>query len=384
MTTMLCNELWLPVLNLGLLALVALYVKRLVSNRKQFVVVLLIWTLIDLSITGLLLRRVTYVSRTNLTDSSPVLASLSEYNSERVVGLTSNLPMAVGTSPLAGAGTPDVRAYWNEEFRSEAMELWPGLPTVPPLARWGDWGSRLGREAREGVSADDVEFFRLGGIRALICGLGSNMPPPDGPLELKQSIQDPWLMEQQFGPGVFKMAQPPAGEWTFWEPPGESQSTRAWAFPVDAPPLPGTDPRALNRPPPARRKMLETAEQINNVIDSGDRVVIRGTVKSPSVLVFSDSHYPGWHATLHQAGKQQPDVTIERAFGRWRAVFIPQSGEFELEFECKPESVEIGRTISVCTLLLWILCFAGLVVFEVIRRRDSISDDKPKSIANSE
>ena len=174
-------------------------------------------------------------------------------------------------------------------------------------------------------------------------------------------------METLLGPGVFNIALPSEAGWTFWELPKDAECARAWLFPIADPPLPGTDPRVLSAPPPARRKMLQNAKPLHEVVDEGERLRIRGTVESPSVLVLSDAHYPDWKAILTQDGETQP-VEIEKAFGRWRAVYLAKPGQFELTFIYDPESFRLGRRISIWSLLIWSVWFSVAVFWSKLNR----------------
>ncbi len=356
---MLREELVLPGINLALLAAAAWFAKPLLVDRRRMIGVVLVWSLVDLSAMAYLMRPVKFVERRPLTETSPVLRLISEQDGPRVIGLTSRLPMAVNAAPLT-PGTPDMDRYWDELTRSEAMDAWPGsLSTVPPLARWGDLGTRLGRVVPQGIHPDNVEFFRLSDIRFLICGYGSNVPTPQDGLRPVDIRDDPWLLKYVYGDDVRKMVldvRPEATHWSLWEADGVT-SARAWTFPVSDPPRPGTDPRALSRAPPARRGMLDRAQPLKQVSDNGDEVTITGSVDTPSVLVLSDLDYPGWQAELKR-GPSTEQVEIEPAFGKWRSVYLAEPGSFELTFTYRPESFRMGGRISICSLLLWSICFA--------------------------
>ncbi len=360
LATMLAGELSLPLIHLGLLALVAWFANSIFRSRRRFVTALLVWTLFDLSVVFFLLQRVDYDEGRSVEDASPVLAAIAKHDSPRVVGVAGNLPMTIDAACLVGPGTPDMERYWDESYRSEAIDLWPGyLSTVPPLSRWGDWGTRLGRVAREGVTVDDLEFFRLSDIRLLVCGYLSNTPGESGPLALDQEIADKWLLTNLYGRGVTEMAGR-SPTWTLWEPKPGVTTSRAWAFPVNDPPSPGTDPRVLLVPPPARRKMLDGARPARIESDTGEHVVVSGSIDLPAVLVLSDLHYPGWEAQLVQQESVTP-VEIKAAFGRWRAVYVPRPGEFTVTFSYRPNSFVVGRRISIGAWLLWSISFAAAI-----------------------
>jgi len=71
-----------------------------------------------------------------------------------------------------------------------------------------------------------------------------------------------------------------------------------------------------------------------------ERVVVRFAASEPSLLVLSDSHYPGWRARL---GDEQLPVLL--ANGLYRAVPVPP-GRHEVVFEYAPRSLTRGAALS--------------------------------------
>jgi hypothetical protein len=88
--------------------------------------------------------------------------------------------------------------------------------------------------------------------------------------------------------------------------------------------------------------------------------------------VLADLDYPGWTATLLGDGQEQ-ELAIEPAFGGWRAVELPAAGEYEVHFEYRPRSLQVGRRISLLALLGWITCLALCWFMD----RRAITDEKP-------
>jgi hypothetical protein len=75
-------------------------------------------------------------------------------------------------------------------------------------------------------------------------------------------------------------------------------------------------------------------------IDQPERVRLAVSAPAPSVLVLSDSWFPGWRATVNGQ-----DVPVERANILFRAVQVP-AGPHTVEFRYEPRSMRIGALIS--------------------------------------
>lgn len=90
-----------------------------------------------------------------------------------------------------------------------------------------------------------------------------------------------------------------------------------------------------------------------------ERVVIRADAPSASLLVLSDTHYPGWRATVD--GEVVP---ILRANGLYRAVPLEQ-GSHRVVFEYVPASLRVGGLVSLASA--FVLGLVGMVA--VVRAR---------------
>jgi hypothetical protein len=77
-----------------------------------------------------------------------------------------------------------------------------------------------------------------------------------------------------------------------------------------------------------------------------ERVVIEVNSSGPALLVLTDTHYPGWRATI--AGEEQE---ILRANGLFRAVRVGR-GQQRVEFEYRPASLRVGAALSLASLIL--------------------------------
>jgi hypothetical protein len=99
-----------------------------------------------------------------------------------------------------------------------------------------------------------------------------------------------------------------------------------------------------------------------------NKVLINVDSKGGSLLVLTDTYYPGWKALVD--GKE---TTIYRADGLVRAIFIPV-GSHTIEFSYMPKSFAVGVIISIVTASL-------LVGFYVYFRRKSVMKSKNENIS---
>jgi hypothetical protein len=85
---------------------------------------------------------------------------------------------------------------------------------------------------------------------------------------------------------------------------------------------------------------------------SPNSVSIRVLAQRVSVLVLTDTYYPGWNAYLDGSL-----IATYRAYGLVRALFIPP-GHHQVLFKYEPTSFEIGAIISILsgTLLCFVAC----------------------------
>jgi hypothetical protein len=92
-----------------------------------------------------------------------------------------------------------------------------------------------------------------------------------------------------------------------------------------------------------------------------ERVVIDATADRASMLVLTDSWYPGWEATVD--GKK---VEVLRADHALRAVALPP-GTHRVEFNFRPRSLRVGASITTTALVA--VAALGLVPTWLRRRR---------------
>jgi hypothetical protein len=84
-------------------------------------------------------------------------------------------------------------------------------------------------------------------------------------------------------------------------------------------------------------------------------VVIQAALRSPGILVLTDSYYPGWKAYVNDK-----EVKIYRANLLFRAVSLP-AGDHVVRFRYEPASFKIGLAISAVTLVLLTVMTLGVL-----------------------
>jgi hypothetical protein len=80
-----------------------------------------------------------------------------------------------------------------------------------------------------------------------------------------------------------------------------------------------------------------------------ERVQVRATLERSGYLVLTDTHYPGWEATVN--GEPAPVLRADLYF---RAVPLP-AGEHEVIFHYRPFSARLGSILSLAAGVLWIV-----------------------------
>ncbi len=107
------------------------------------------------------------------------------------------------------------------------------------------------------------------------------------------------------------------------------------------------------------------------IVDYGiNKVELRVESQEPSLLILTDSYYPGWVASVD--GEKKP---IWRANSLFRAVEVP-TGSHRVVFRYRPASLYLGMAVSLATLLF---IAAGLLVQA---HRSRSADKKPRISAD--
>ena len=127
--------------------------------------------------------------------------------------------------------------------------------------------------------------------------------------------------------------------------------------------------------------VFSTIDRITLVEDSADeidRIAIREAAANRMVvevrdlpgaraLVFAESNYPGWMATLDGA-----PARLYQANGRYQAVIVP-AGTHLVEFAFRPWRVYAGVAVSVVTLILG----SGFAIYLLVFRRSEVRRVEP-------
>ena len=376
---MLKSELGVPLVNLLLLLVLAAGVSRM-RGKKTLVIASLAVVVLDLGMVAQQLRRVDLDSHLLDPPGNILMERLEGFSGERVITPMGELASLTSAVPVKRPSIPDLEIYWDRFFGLEHMvNIWgSSFATIPTPRRWHDLATDVGFLASN-LNHDHLELMRLSGIRHLALSPYSLPPNPDLPLVYRGTIIEMQITSDLYGNYMEQM--PAAGrEWNFWELSADLPVARAWAFPITDPPQPGSDPRLQTVPPPARRHLLDSAVPASEVLDVASRqasrvfgtVIVRGHAPSRSILVLADLDYPGWTATLRGDG-QERELAIEPAFGGWRAVELPAAGKYEVHFEYRPRSLQVGRRISLLALVGWITCLALCWFMD----RRTITDENP-------
>lgn len=108
-----------------------------------------------------------------------------------------------------------------------------------------------------------------------------------------------------------------------------------------------------------KSSVLDSTSSANITSYNANKVTIH-TSGSPSLLILTDTYYPGWKAYVD--GKETP---IYRADGLVRAVYVP-AGSHDIEFSYLPESFVTGVMISLITAGVLV----GVVVYSRVRKQN--------------
>lgn len=123
-------------------------------------------------------------------------------------------------------------------------------------------------------------------------------------------------------------------------------------------------PPSLSAPSPKLRSVgnlsLERegrgGSEVKIISESNNKLFLKVRVKENSLLILSDTHYPGWKVFVDGSPEK-----IYRANYNFRAIPL-KPGEYEVKFIYDPISFKMGALISFLTLI-------GIVVYFVRRKR---------------
>ncbi|RME41364.1 MAG: hypothetical protein D6796_15935, partial [Caldilineae bacterium] len=87
----------------------------------------------------------------------------------------------------------------------------------------------------------------------------------------------------------------------------------------------------------------------------GNEVVVETCLVAPGWLVLADTYFPGWKATVRpQGGETETEVTIHRADGNFRAVYLP-AGAWTVRFRYSPMSFKLGLYVTFLAGVVWFM-----------------------------
>jgi len=369
----LAKELAFPLINMVFVLGFTTRLGKGATQRISLTTFILGWTIVDLGAAIHICGRARYEPNESIEQKSPFLKMVADETQGRIWGSSMDLPLLVGAQPMANQSAPDMKQYWDPQHEVRRRWWMGSFATIPVPDRWEDRALHVGRITSM-FDTNDVEFMRLTDIRYLTHGLDGDGPLQEKSLDKLKSVSDPWLSSQ-----FLDLSTEPTSDqelWTLWTLKPKITSARAWLFPVTDPPEPGTDPRLITQEPPARRGLLDSAFEVDDVSDEGEKITIRGSAESAAVVVLSDLFYPGWTATLRQKDVDRT-VSVERAFGRMRGTYVDQSGDFEIVFSYEPESFRVGARISAVACGVWLCCCLLVIVAQITRNRADPTTGKP-------
>ena len=346
---MLFRELLFPSIQLVLLLAFAAYAQR-AESLTRLSKVFLVWVIGDLLAVSYLLSPLTIASSAALKQS-PVLGGFRKQYQHRVTGTLQGLSSMFGKAPLVDSTISDQADFWDEQTVPERrnLEIWRSEvdSSLPVMNHMSTFATKLEYYA---FDENDVEFLRLADIRLFAYAPRHWKAQATESIELLSKVDDPALSALVYG-------NQRTNTWQIFALKDHVTSSRAWLFPVDDPPIPGTDPRLQMRPAPARRKMLDRATPVAEVTDDGKQVIIQADVSGKSVLTLSDIKYPGWTAVIKTDTGSTP-AKIETSFGGWRAIELPAAGHYEVVMTFESRTVEQGMQLSLASTAFCVLaCF---------------------------
>ena len=97
---------------------------------------------------------------------------------------------------------------------------------------------------------------------------------------------------------------------------------------------------------------LSSGKVINSDYSRYSQVDLQVRTEGPAFLVLSDSWYPGWKAYIN--GKE---TKIYKTNAVSRGIFIPNKGNFQVQFKFIPISFYLGLCISIITIIIYIILY---------------------------
>jgi uncharacterized membrane protein YfhO len=113
----------------------------------------------------------------------------------------------------------------------------------------------------------------------------------------------------------------------------------------------------IEKEPPAGHKNVPLSEEVDIGYYSPNRITLNVTLDKPMFLVLSEVYYPGWKA--YDNGNE---TEIFRTDYILRSIWLDK-GIHKIVFSYEPRSFQIGKTVSIITLISLICVFIFLQFF---------------------
>lgn len=141
----------------------------------------------------------------------------------------------------------------------------------------------------------------------------------------------------------------------------------AQVLPIDAQPLLEADLRStlfIEAPPDDAAALVPSSPQVAEARISratANDVFVDVNISDRGWLLLADAHFPGWKAYIRPFGSdesRESELTLYRADGALRAVYLPGAGQWTVRFVYSPMSFKVGLYASFLAVMT--LLFLGL------------------------
>ncbi|HEY84389.1 MAG TPA: oligosaccharide flippase family protein [Chloroflexi bacterium] len=100
-----------------------------------------------------------------------------------------------------------------------------------------------------------------------------------------------------------------------------------------------------------------------------NQVAIAVRLDEPGWLVLADSYFPGWKAYAQSVNGEETEITIHRANGNFRAVYLP-AGQWTVRFKYAPMSFKLGIYVSFLAIVVLLMLLAYWTWGKIYRESD--------------
>jgi hypothetical protein len=316
----------------GLLASAAI-----ARRRRAFEVALLALTVADLLMLSRH-REVRMAPLRPLASQSRVLAALgAEPRGSRSLDTLGNLPMVVGSAPVAAYRTLD-RPIQNQLTRAVQGPLLFTERVRPQT---------VATLRALGIAVRVFGPFELAALRRAVPVFYRMLKP----------IPDPDLSAWDNGSPWTRQGGPRANDYAVWRVPGKP--ARAWLF------------DAADRARAAEIRGMSGADhRLNEFFASGRPLTLRAQVperleldvqtEGPAVVLITELDDPEWHARLIGHDGERA-ARVYRLFGDrlagWQGIDIPGAGHWRLILRYEGRAARRGLAISAVAWSVWLLAY---------------------------